>query len=528
VDCVIGSGPSGVAAAAALLQRGRHVRMVDVGLSLDRERAQLVAKLSSLPPAQWSRQQVEWLATGLPFAAAAIPLKLKFGSDYPYRDAEKHIGVLNDGVGGQASLAFGGLSTVWGAAMLPFAQHDIADWPISLANLAPHYEAIVKLTGLSAIQDDLSDFLPIFTDTPGNLEPNRQAKAMWNCLSRNRDKLRQTGVHFGRARLAIKTVSSHQATGCVYCGMCMNGCPYGCIYSSEQTVQEFRHDKHFTYHPDVVVTRVEETNDEAVVRGYHRLTGKPIEIKAEHVYLGCGVIPTTAILLRSLSSYDTTLLMKDSQYFVLPAILGTGIAKTAGKSLYTLSQLFIEILDPKIGAHTIHLQVYPSHTLIGQAMRRAFGPLAGKLDFITRAIEGRLIFIMGFLHSSQSSHIAITLRRESGKDKVHLAPVENPEVRRVAQLVARKLLKNSMKLGVIPISALLRLGQPGRGFHSGGTFPMRKLPKIFEVDIFGRPAGWKRVHAIDASILPTIPATTITLTVMANAHRIASQLAKGE
>jgi choline dehydrogenase-like flavoprotein len=28
------------------------------------------------------------------------------------------------------------------------------------------------------------------------------------------------------------------------------------------------------------------------------------------------------------------------------------------------------------------------------------------------------------------------------------------------------------------------------------------------------------VHAVDATVLPSIPATTITLTVMANAHRI--------
>jgi len=42
----------------------------------------------------------------------------------------------------------------------------------------------------------------------------------------------------------------------------------------------------------------------------------------------------------------------------------------------------------------------------------------------------------------------------------------------------------------------------------------------FETDTSGRPAGWRRVHAVDATVLPSIPATTITLTVMANAHRI--------
>ena len=52
---------------------------------------------------------------------------------------------------------------------------------------------------------------------------------------------------------------------------------------------------------------------------------------------------------------------------------------------------------------------------------------------------------------------------------------------------------------------------------------MRKKPTKFECDVLGRPTGWERVHAVDATVLPSIAATTITLTVMANAHRIASE-----
>jgi choline dehydrogenase-like flavoprotein len=43
--------------------------------------------------------------------------------------------------------------------------------------------------------------------------------------------------------------------------------------------------------------------------------------------------------------------------------------------------------------------------------------------------------------------------------------------------------------------------------------------------VLGRPAGWRRIHLVDASVFPTIPATTITYTAMANAHRIAAAAA---
>ena len=52
---------------------------------------------------------------------------------------------------------------------------------------------------------------------------------------------------------------------------------------------------------------------------------------------------------------------------------------------------------------------------------------------------------------------------------------------------------------------------------------MRERPGPLETDRWGRLHGLERVHLLDASVFPSIPATTITLSVMANAHRIASE-----
>ena len=79
---------------------------------------------------------------------------------------------------------------------------------------------------------------------------------------------------------------------------------------------------------------------------------------------------------------------------------------------------------------------------------------------------------------------------------------------------------------MIPLSPGLQIAPPGRGFHSGGTFPMTTSPCAagpFHSDILGRPAGLQRIHIVDSAIFPSIPATTITLSVMANARRIASR-----
>jgi choline dehydrogenase-like flavoprotein len=55
---------------------------------------------------------------------------------------------------------------------------------------------------------------------------------------------------------------------------------------------------------------------------------------------------------------------------------------------------------------------------------------------------------------------------------------------------------------------------------------MRDAPQELDTDRLGSLASLPRVHLVDASVLPDLAATTLTYTVMANAHRIASEVAR--
>jgi len=176
--CVVGSGAAGVACAAALLQRGHVVHMLDAGLQLGPEREHIVARLAQSRPEEWSKEDRNWLTNGMHPHARGIPQKLVFGSDYPYRTAGNDLGISPERVGLRASFALGGMSPIWGAAMLPYAGHDMTDWPITAEQLAPRYKAVLELTRLSAEQDDLNDFFPLYADSPAQLEISRQAQAL--------------------------------------------------------------------------------------------------------------------------------------------------------------------------------------------------------------------------------------------------------------------------------------------------------------------------------------------------------------
>src|SRR5438477_7499690 len=156
-----------------------------------------------------------------------VPLKLVYGSDFAYREAGEHLGVQYAGVGLRPSLARGGLSNVWGAAVMPFAQRDISDWPLGLDALARHYSAVLELTGLAAVHDSLESFFPLYTDKLTLLQSSRQASQLLERMEANRQALTSRGIHFGRARLAVRGKGVSTDGSCVYCRLCMHGCPYG-------------------------------------------------------------------------------------------------------------------------------------------------------------------------------------------------------------------------------------------------------------------------------------------------------------
>jgi len=186
------------------------------------------------------------------------------------------------------------------------------------------------------------------------------------------------------------------------------------------------------------------------------------------------------------------------------------------------------LLAPSGKGPTAHLQFYSNSDLISQAVANSFGPLQRPLAWLVRDLQERLLVAQGFLPSDRSSRIAVRLEkdRSDGPDTLELKAEINPEARaRVRQAVA-KLLRHAWHLGAVPVPPMLKVAEPGRSFHSGGSFPMSHQPKGFQTDLLGRLPGWQRVHAIDATIFPSIPATTITLSVMANAHRIGWEAAQ--
>lgn len=515
---VIGSGPAGVSAAVALLSKGHRVLMLDAGQQLEPERTAKLVHLQGQLPETWAGQHTAWLREGMEAAVEGIPTKLTYGSDFPYRTLPGAPVITGTGVNTKYSLGKGGFSAVWGSAVMPYRQHDLDRWPITAADLAPHYRAVLGFMPVAQQVDALESAFPTFLADQA-MPLSAQAAALESTLTPNQSDLAARGLTFGRSRLAVNHSGIGAPGGCVRCGLCMYGCPYGIIYSTAQTVDVLLQNPDFTYAPRYVVQRVDETADRVSVQALTS-TGTVETFTAERLFVGTGVLSTTALMLRSLSAFDTAVTLRESHYFLLPMLRLLAVPGFTRGNLHTLAQLFFEILDDAISPYTIHLQTYTYNDLFEQPIQQKLGPL--RHIFPWKAFLSRLFLFQGYLHSDHSPTTQATLRKTPTGDELRLIPTEHPQTTALLRRLTRKLSTVAGMTGIRPLTPLMRRGEPGRGFHTGSSFPMSSTPAGLQADTLGRPANLRRIHLVDSSVLPTIPATTITYTVMANAHRIAT------
>lgn len=522
---VVGSGPSGVAAASSLLRHGRRVLMLDAGLRLEAGRERLAEEMAETPPAAWTARQLEQVKEGMEPGPEGIPLKRLFGSDFAFRGTDRFAALACERSELKISLAVGGLSNVWGAGLIPFCADDIADWPIGIADLEAYYRECLVEMDLAAWADDLAAQHPLYTERARPLQLSRQAAALLSDLERHRTGLREEGIAFGASRLAVNATAPG---GCLYCGLCLYGCPYGFIYNAGTAVRSLQARAGFEYRADVVVDRVEEKGGSVTLRGRSYSNNEPTQFEGCQVFLACGAISTTAILLDSLEEWNRPVPLKDSQYFLVPVLRFASTPAVEQEALHTLAQLFLEIHDARLSSRGIHMSLYSFNDLLLRALEKQTGFLGRVFPGLPRALARRLLVFGGYLHSQDSPGLELSLTRtQAGGRQIHVRGLEESASRRIISRLMRKLVRNSGRLRAVPLVPLARPGLPGRGFHTGGSFPMAHQPAELQSDLAGRPRGFERVHVVDASVLPSIPAPNLTLTVMANARRIARLTCEG-
>lgn len=521
---IIGSGAAAAGAALALSHRENlKITVIDIGLQLESDREQLIEALASSPPDEWDEQTIE-LTSKQPVASrnSGIPEKRVFGSDYPFRNVGQLDG-FTMASGATASLissAYGGFSNVWGSQIMPFTSAAFENWPVDAATMRRHYEAILHQIPFAGEEDDLAARFPLMRPAAPLPSMSPRSLDVLSAYRKHKSRLNDRGITIGKARLAL------DAKKCIRCGMCMTGCPYGLIYSAAQTFDVLRRTGRVTFNGGFLALKITEEADRVTVVTKEVATGRIRLFKADRVFVACGAIGTTRLVTHSLGLFDVDLPMLESQQFVLPLLSLRATDDPRNKPDFTLNQ-FNMIVAPSGGSvdlSTLHFYTF------NPAFTNSLPPVlrARSAEWIQVQLLRRLTVAFGYLPSWNSPRLRIHIGSRCEQPDLpdfHISSESPPPgQRQMLRAVMLRLIQSARILDLYPVIPMLRLSEAGKSYHWGGSFPhMTDQPTIFSSDRLGRVGSWERIHLADAAVFPAVPAMTYGLTVMANAHRIASE-----
>jgi ferredoxin len=477
---VVGSGPSGWIVAQKLIDLGHNVTIFDPALNGDSAVSSLKAVNKKL-----------------------LAGKLLHGSDFPFRAFPHGPAMKEEGSKTLTSNAQGGLSLVWGATMLPYCEADIKSWPIDFIQLKSGYEYVSQKIPLSSRKDALSEKYVNFSSQEPLLASPRIDKII--------NKLSSTSspdVLIGYSRLAVK-VTTLKSQGCFYCGQCLTGCPSDFIWHAPRIGLS-----ELVGYVENRVISIKETSDGVSITSVD-LDGKVEESGPfDRLFLGAGPIESFRILATS-NLVSKTAVMKDSATFFIPILLSKSFDLPPEKA-FTLSQAFMRIEAGILPAAQIQLYEY-SEDLIGRARKTLpFGQFIP--SFVLRSVLQRMVVGIGYLDSEASTTMKISL--EDNQDvRISADNLSIARHRKRAKPYIQRFSKVSKQFGITPLFILTKFSRPGEGVHYGSWLPMG-----IGADLLGRPMGVERIHVIDSSVLPSIPAGAITFSIMANAVRIIDEM----
>jgi ferredoxin len=402
---------------------------------------------------------------------------------------------------------------------MPFSEGTFDLWPITMAEMEPHYRSALDEMTLAGEEDDLAELFPLLAPAQ-RLPPSadRTNRVLGRYRAR-RALIRSHGITLGRARLAFK------ADECTRCGLCMTGCPHELIYSSSHTFDRFRAQKRISYRADMLAVHLEEIDGKPQVLVRCTRTGQLDRMRPDRVFVACGGIGTTRLVLGSLRLFDRPVYLQESVQFVMPTVSLTPVRDPRSARNFTLNQfnLIYDVTGEGVDLCQVHFYEYNPTFL--DALPGAI--LRPKAEPLLAALLRRISVGLGYVPSWGSPRVKVVARRAA--DNTNRLPALDMEresgdaVPSMLWGLVRSMLKVAPALDLWPVVPMISVSGAAKSYHFGASFPHDRTRTATATDRTGRLAAWDRIHLVDASVFSVVPATTFTLTVMANAHRIVSE-----
>jgi hypothetical protein len=505
---VVGSGPNAVAVAHALLVRGFEVTMLDVGRTVEPDIAEVVARMARQEPAEW-RADDKAIVHRLGFGEeAAINPKRTFGSAFAYS--------LDPGIDAPSGMrlygseAFGGLSNVWGCALLRARVSELSRWPAEVArDVLPAYADIEELVRRTSGPE-------LFSPTPEgtHLKISPGARTVMRRFRHRATEMDANNVYHP---MDVYPTPLAISAACKACNACMYGCVYGYTYNSRQTIEGvFADNPRFRYVGGTSVQEFRETESGIEIQALNQGTDRTEIFRAEQLFLAAGLMSTLRILWRSNSEVARTLEAQDSTTCIIPGFLPSPSAGFDPHH-HGQSHLSADLQLPPFEQKPAHFQLYFNNPAVPDGLESRF-PLLKRapMHALVRLANRYLVFGQGYLHSDFCHKLAM----EYGRDgRIKVSVKHNPDTARYLEVALTNFVRDMRRLGIVFLKRFADV-TPFGGSKTAGALPHADSASPTTSDSLGRPPGAKNVFVVDATVLGASLGRNLTMTTMANAYRI--------
>jgi hypothetical protein len=524
---VVGTGPSGVHAASVCAARGLRVTIVDVGYDDEATRAAIPAgnfrELRRTDAGQ-SRYFLGNLAADI--AGVRVGAQLTPPRQFITRDAETLAPIDAPTFAAMQSFAAGGLGAGWGAGSYSYNDRELAEIGLPVAAMTACYNDVAAAIGIAAPEHDdtsaeLNRFRPL--QPPHELDTN--CAAVFAAYERRRARVRGLGLAVGRAPGAI--LSAPLGSGAdtrdanPLDDMDFYSDASRSVYRPRYTLEAICRLPNVTRRSGALVTHfvTGATGVDVHVRDVR--TGATEVLACRRLVLAAGAIGTSRIALRSLGIIDRDVPILSNAYAYVPCVNLAMLGRPARTERHSLAQLSGVFAEAGADRDNVLLSIFSYRSLLLFKLVKEM-PLPPQLGVLTARLLLSALTIVGVHQPDRRTpHKTMRMSLRDGAGRLAIAyqadASEQAGIDRRLATIRRAL----RAMGCVPMGTIL----PGHGssIHYAGAFAIgtdRSDPLGTDADgaLYAAPP----VSIADSANWRFLPAKGLTMTLMANARRVAA------
>jgi hypothetical protein len=446
------------------------------------------------------------------------------------QDVDRFLPVRSESFFPLQSLALGGLGAGWGAGTPTFEPFELQRAGLPVEDIARQYDRVASDIGISgSLQDDTAGQVLRMGNVQRAAEIDSNASSILKSYTARRSALNADGFTLGRAPLAMLTEplsrDAFERGRNPYNDMDFYGTSDRSIYRPKYTIEELRGHPRFQYVSGALVQSFQEY-DEGVEVSYSGRHGKHERMRSRKLLLAAGAINSARIVLRSFKAYDVRLPVLSNVMHYIVALNLQMLGRPAADRRHSLAQLLGLYSPAHRAPEHVMAAIYSYRSLMHYRIVKDI-PLPPALGLlVSRALMTSLTLVGVHHPECGSASKWIALKRQGGGDELHAHYELSDDEQRLIRRDIKGLSRCLRRINCFPLAVFGT--EHGSSIHYAGTIPRfdNGSGSTISSDSRGKLNGSRHVFLADSATWTYLPAKGLTLTLMANARRVATEAGK--